>query len=207
MSLSLPADDAGQPGRRERKRQQTADHLADTAWTLFQSHGFDAVTMEAIAAAADVAKGTLYKHFPVKEALLRHRFHRELAEALPALLGELSALPTVTERLQGFFRHSAEWSLAHRDYLKEYVRYRLSEVGTPAEQEPGRHSGLDGLFASFIAAGQASGEYRRGTHPAVLARYLQFLHLAALLRWLHEPTLDLQAEFGTVLDVFLHGIV
>jgi hypothetical protein len=54
-------------GRRERKRLQQLDHLADTAWTLFEAEGYEAVTMERIAAEADVAKATLYKHFPAKD--------------------------------------------------------------------------------------------------------------------------------------------
>ncbi|CAJ0730919.1 hypothetical protein R77592_02498 [Ralstonia mannitolilytica] len=54
-------------GRRERKRLQTLDHLAATAFALFEQHGYDAVTMEQIAAQADVSKGTLYNHFPLKE--------------------------------------------------------------------------------------------------------------------------------------------
>lgn len=36
--------------------------------------------MKRIAATADVSKVTLYKHSPVKEALLRHIFHCELRE-------------------------------------------------------------------------------------------------------------------------------
>ena len=47
------------PGRRERKRLLQLDHLADTAWALFDAEGYEAVTMERIAAVADVAKGTL----------------------------------------------------------------------------------------------------------------------------------------------------
>ena len=37
-------------GRRERKRLQQLDHLADTAWALFEAEGYEAVTMERIAA-------------------------------------------------------------------------------------------------------------------------------------------------------------
>ncbi|TJZ66678.1 TetR/AcrR family transcriptional regulator [Chitiniphilus eburneus] len=203
----MPSDRASpssptEPGRRERKRQQTLDHLADTAWALFHEHGFDAVTMEAIAARADVAKGTLYKHFPVKEALLRHRFHRDLAAGLPALLRELALLPTAAARLHAFFRHNADWSIGHREFLAHYVRFRLGEVGAA---DGISHSGLDRLFAELIAAGQQHGEFRRGHDATVLARNLQFLHLCALLRWLHTPALDLRAEFAAMLDLFLHG--
>ena len=45
--------DPTQANRRERKRLQQLDHLADTAWALFEAQGFEAVTMEAVAAAAE----------------------------------------------------------------------------------------------------------------------------------------------------------
>jgi AcrR family transcriptional regulator len=80
-----PAQPPTVPGRRERKRHRQLDHIADTAWALFMAEGFDAVSMERIAAAADISKVTLYRHFPVKEALLRHVFHRDLREGWPAL--------------------------------------------------------------------------------------------------------------------------
>ena len=48
------------PGRRERKRSRTLDHLAATAFALFEARGYDAVTMEQVAAEADVASvGTM----------------------------------------------------------------------------------------------------------------------------------------------------
>ncbi|MGO4777637.1 TetR/AcrR family transcriptional regulator, partial [Lysobacter sp. 2RAB21] len=55
--------------RLERKRQHTRDRIAQTAFELFETHGYDAVTMDQIAIAADVARGTLYNHFAVKEAV------------------------------------------------------------------------------------------------------------------------------------------
>lgn len=193
-------------GRRERKRQQTADHIADVAWSLFEAQGFPAVTMEAIAAAADVAKGTLYKHFPVKEALLRHRFHGELAAALPELLADLAKLPSAAERLRAFLRVSAAWSEAHRAYLKDYIHFRLAETGALEGREPQRRSGFDRIFQGFLAAGQATGEFRGDADPAHLAHYLEFLQLAAVLRWLGDPALRLDDEYGRMLDLFLNGL-
>ncbi len=45
-------------------------------------HGYESVTMEQIAAAADVARGTLYNHFPFKEAVLAYWIHGQLAKDL-----------------------------------------------------------------------------------------------------------------------------
>ena len=59
-----PSEPDAAPGLRERKRLQTLDLLTRSAYTLFETHGYDSVTMEQIAAQAGVSKGTLYNHFP-----------------------------------------------------------------------------------------------------------------------------------------------
>lgn len=196
--------DPAELGRRERKRRQQLDHLADTAWALFEAEGYEAVTMERIAAVADVAKGTLYKHFPVKEALLRHRFHRELRDGQAALLPEMAAEPVGRARLRKFFALSAAWSETHRPYLLPYVQFRLAEPRQPMDE--GQRSGLQQIFTQLIAEGQAAGQFRRDVAAGVLALYLEFLYLAALLRWLAEAAPSLMDEMDTMLDLFLGGL-
>ena len=51
--------------RRERKRHEMADKLACAAFSLFEHDSFESVTMEQIARAADVSRGTLYNYFPI----------------------------------------------------------------------------------------------------------------------------------------------
>lgn len=57
-------------GRRARKKAATRQAIADAALRLFLEHGYDDVGIRAIADAADVSTTTLFKHFPVKEALV-----------------------------------------------------------------------------------------------------------------------------------------
>ncbi|MFJ9850337.1 TetR/AcrR family transcriptional regulator [Streptomyces sp. NPDC101150] len=57
-------------GRRERKKAQTRQALADAAVRLFTERGFDNVGVREVAEAADVSLSTLFKHFPSKEALV-----------------------------------------------------------------------------------------------------------------------------------------
>lgn len=57
-------------GRRERKKAQTRQALADAAMRLFTERGYDQVGVREVAEAADVALTTLFKHFPSKEALV-----------------------------------------------------------------------------------------------------------------------------------------
>jgi AcrR family transcriptional regulator len=187
-------------GRRERKRQQTLDRLAEIAWKLFEEQGFEQVTMEAIAAEADVAKGTLYKHFPVKAALLQHQFHIELQAQQAGILARLEKIPGARERLRALFAIIADWSEQRRHYLPHYLHFRMSCAGRA------RRSGIDRLFTWLIEAGMKSGELRGDLEPEAAAHYLSLLHLGVLLRWLSHNELSLSAEFERMLSLYLDGL-
>jgi AcrR family transcriptional regulator len=53
-----------------RKKARTRQALADAATVLFHERGYDATTIEDIAAAADVSTRTFYRYFPTKEDLV-----------------------------------------------------------------------------------------------------------------------------------------
>lgn len=190
--------------RRSRKRRKTADHIVDVAYKLFSLHGYDAVTMEQIAAEADVAKGTLYNYFPVKEALVRHRMHADLAEQLPSLMAAINLQSARTdERLRSFLHAAAEYSTRSRDYLPQYIHYRLSQP--ISELRGDNRSSLNSVFEQLLCEGQAAGEITNRYSATLLADYLQFMHLSTLLRWLDQPDLQLTDAFDEMLDLFLHG--
>lgn len=62
------------PGRRERKKAQVRQRISDQATALFLRRGFDQVSVSEIAEAADVARPTVFAHFPRKEDLFFDRY-------------------------------------------------------------------------------------------------------------------------------------
>ena len=87
--------------RRERRRLARRERILDAAQKLFTSRGVEAPTMDDIARACDVAKGTLYLSFDSKDdialALLSRAMH-ELHERLRASVSDGAG--TALERIQ-----------------------------------------------------------------------------------------------------------
>lgn len=85
--------DAARPDRR-RVRNRAA--ILTAAEALFAARGVEAVSIDEIAAAADLAKGTLYNHFADKDALFTavldaYHPYRDLLAALETDTGETKA--------------------------------------------------------------------------------------------------------------------
>jgi len=58
------------PGAAHSKRLEQRIRIVDAARRLFANHGFDEVTMAEVAAAAGVARATVFNHFGSKHALV-----------------------------------------------------------------------------------------------------------------------------------------
>lgn len=72
-------------GRRERKKIQTRELIAETARRLFAERGFDHVSIAEIARQADVSETTVFNHFPTKEDLVYWRMNTFEDELLAAI--------------------------------------------------------------------------------------------------------------------------
>jgi len=71
------------PAVQERGRK-AVERLLSAAEKILESRGLDAATVPAIAAAAGMSVGNVYKRFPDKDSLLRAVYQRFFAEALAA---------------------------------------------------------------------------------------------------------------------------
>lgn len=104
------------PDRHTRRRLATRQRISDIATRLFAKNGFDAVTIDAIAEAADVGRMTVFNHFARKEDLF---FDRE--PEIRGLLRETLGRGDPAHPLESLRQ------LAHRLVEKDAAFLRFSE--------------------------------------------------------------------------------
>lgn len=109
-------------GRRERKKQQTRQHIASVALRLFLERGFDQVTVTEVADIADVSANTVYNYFPTKEELF-FGLHRPMETELAKRIQQRQQGQT----LLAFLREDLRFSL-------ERLRAMPVEEGTERRQ-------------------------------------------------------------------------
>ncbi len=136
-------------GLRERKKAQTRQRIQEQALRLFLDKGYDATTVQEVAAAAEVSHMTLFRHFRSKEALVESDDYdpmiAELIRARPADEHPLAALRhALLDGLRSVY-------VEHRDVL--LVRTRLI-LTTPALRARMADNQLatERLFAESLAA-------------------------------------------------------
>ena len=89
-------DIIAQAGLRERKKARTRASLREHALRLFREQGYQATTVEQIAAAAEVSPSTFFRYFPTKEdVVLQDDMDTRMMEALLRQPPELSPIAAV----------------------------------------------------------------------------------------------------------------
>jgi AcrR family transcriptional regulator len=118
-------DPASAPaGLRERKKARTRASLREHALRLFREQGYQATTVEQIAAAAEVSPSTFFRYFPTKEDLvLQDDMDTRMIEALERQPPDLAPLPAVRAAVTEAF---ASYTEADLDLIQQNTTLTLT---------------------------------------------------------------------------------
>ena len=198
-------------GLRERKKRATREAIAAAAMELFEEHGFDAVTVADVAAAADVSEKTVFNYFATKEELVFHRGAARREELIEAVRRRPAGVSVVQP-----FR---DWTMEHLDRVeREPIDVT---VGVPRLVMQSR-SLRDRLFIAWeeeaallapVIAEQAEEDDQ--LVPTIVARTLAWTHRlvfrAAFTRLLagedrHWVAADLRLQANRAYDTLENGL-
>ncbi|WBB61036.1 TetR family transcriptional regulator [Streptomyces sp. WMMC500] len=199
---AAPAAEAGL-GLRERKKLRTRQAIRAAARRLIDARGYDATTIEQIAAAAEVSPSTVFRYFRNKEQIvLRDEDYAftgaELLRARPADEPPLVALRAAV---------SAMVRASYEEFNAEY-RWRMELVRQVPALRAQMHEGQDKAVEVLTAAltERAGHGKDRLELRVVVGALLGGLHQVVLEWGDHDQKGDLPEMFDRALTVLEEGL-
>jgi AcrR family transcriptional regulator len=102
--------------------------ILDASAQLFAAHGFRAVSMADIGAAAGMSAASLYRHFSGKGSILATLWDRALSEVLDEARSAVSAGSTPSERLELIVHGHARILVTRQTDVGSIVRRGMTEI-------------------------------------------------------------------------------
>ncbi|WP_421220510.1 TetR/AcrR family transcriptional regulator [Aeromonas enteropelogenes] len=170
------------------KRRQ----ILDAALALCAEDGLQGAATARIAKAAGVANGTLFHHFPSKEALIL-QLYQDVKQRMGAAICEANPALSLREQTRHYWQLAMAWMLAHPNELKFVLGFFHSPMLARETRSKVLNDALRFLPA-LLAQGQASGELMQAPAPLMLEVCQgQFLACASL--FVDQPELGQDAHW------------
>jgi AcrR family transcriptional regulator len=155
-----------QPAKRKPRTDalRNRERILEVAKGAFTRHGA-ATSLDDIAKQAGVGAGTLYRHFPKRDALIEAVYRSEVEKLAAAASGFLAAMSPI-ESLRA-------WLLLFVDYIaaKHIIAPALNSVaGGPSRLYEGSRSLVQGAIEELVKRAKKSGDVRRDIDASDLLR-------------------------------------
>jgi AcrR family transcriptional regulator len=150
------------------------------ALRIFSEKGYHAASMQDIADAVGLYKGSLYHYVSSKEELLTRLFQGQAEQVLREIDTVASGPGTPTERLRGAVRAYVLGVLRHLDSVRIYLREEQALPPWALRQVRLEHRAMRDVFKRVIREGIRAGEFV-GDDPKLAA-----LALLGMSTWVHR---------------------
>ena len=181
----MSGDDGPAVGLRERKKAKTRAAIQEHALRLFAQQGYNATTVEQIAAAAEISPSTFFRYFPSKEdVVLQDEYDPMIVKAFKEQEAGLGPIAALREAI-----HSVFANMSAEEVARQRERFALiqsvPELRVRMLDEFARNVEL---IAELVAerVGRRPDELAMRTFAGALVGAVQ----AALLTWADDPTAD-----------------
>ncbi|MCP3993711.1 MAG: helix-turn-helix transcriptional regulator [bacterium] len=189
-----------------KKSTVTVGNILAGARILFLRRNYAEVTMDHIAAAAEVTKGALYHHFNSKEELYLAMMHADLEEARRLHQQGIDFEGTCRQRLRVLTRAFLA-APREKQGVVRLVRRDVNIFGKEARDDLVRayQAALPELVTQIVADGMAAGELLESDTRLLAWQFVALVEVT-LSDYASSAMGDVDAKLDQVLDLFFSGV-
>ena len=190
------------------KEFRTAE-LLEAARQVFAKKGFHAATVDDIATAAGVSKGTVYLYYRSKQEVYWAVFEHGITALYSELQGRLEAEQTPESKVRAFIEIKIRYFELNRDFFRIYFSELGSGLSHPAQMPPRFEEMylqqarlLEGALQQGIQS-KAIRQIRTDTAAVAISDLVRGVTIQRVLGW---STKDVESDVNFVFDLVWRGI-
>jgi AcrR family transcriptional regulator len=191
------------PGLRERKDAEVKRAFFEAAMELFQEKGFDATTVDEIAAKVGYSRATFFNHFGTKKGVFRY-YGQRLTERVGAVLAGVDRALSPLERIREILFAMAREADAHRDTVRVVFLHSSSDPDYLSGPSPARRRIAD-VVTALTKEAQEKGQVRRDMPPEALAFHTLSLYHSSVVALVWELA-DAETTMESAWQFLLTGV-
>lgn len=193
-------------GLRERQRRARAESILEAAFEIIVSEGYDALTMEGLAARLGISRQTLYHHFDSREDIALRAMVTWMDRGVD-VIRKFDPSLTPIDRLRGVVR----WLLVNRFRLTCGTVAKVRHSLMPIKAHPIYREAFErraSAIEEIVVAAQRAGQLRRDLNSRLVVQMLLGLVSDASYEGLISDGLATPEEVTeSVIDLFFKGLV
>jgi TetR/AcrR family transcriptional regulator, regulator of mycofactocin system len=183
-----------------RRRATSWQHISDVAIDLFMARSFDDVSVDDVAAAAGIARRTLFRYYPSKSALPWGDFDVHL-ELMRTLLADADPEMPIRDGLRAALLAFNDFDDTERH--RQRMRLILETEALQAYSMT-MYAGWRGVVAEFVAC--RLGVAPTDLVPQTVAWTMLAVALSAYERWLADGSVPLATTLGNAFEMLAPGL-
>jgi mycofactocin system transcriptional regulator len=185
-----------------RRRCTTWDHLSNVAIELFAARGFGEVSVDDVAQAAGIARRTVFRYYPSKNALPWGDFDAHL-EHMRDLLADLDPGVPIRDALRTALLAFNTFDEAETARHRQRMRVILETAELQAYSMT-MYAGWRAVVAAFVA--RRLGAKASDLVPQTVAWTMLGVALSAYEHWLADESVSLAEALGDAFDTVGDGL-
>lgn len=168
---------------REEKKQRNKQAIVEAAISLFSEQGYENTSIEQIARAAGVGKGTVYSYFQTKKDLLKGFCEYELEKIHLELVKRSNQDASILEQMLTIYMTEFHHVTQNKEFGRLYMRESIFPKDADVQDDMETDEKYFQMLFPILQKGQERGELRKDVELLYITAHFYSLYIMIISAW------------------------
>ena len=190
----------------EEKKRLMRRKIVDTTIGQIRQKGYDQVTMEGIARSCHITKRTLYKYYPVKEAILSDFVGMTFEKRNDGRIEKLKKMDSLKDRVLYYLKDLMEGVMREPVIFEKFIIYVMKNLVSHGHDN-NQSSGLSEPVSYIIKSGYEEGSIDKSFPPELVIDFFIFSFVELTKFYYRNPEeFKLKETVEICAKLFINGV-